>query len=71
MAHAILTTTSQDPSCIVGALSPDNGDALIESKVEGEKITTKVSAQNPRTLLATLDDVIRCQIIAEQVIQNG
>lgn len=71
MAHAILTTTSQDPACIVGALSPDNGDVLIESKVECEKITTKVSAQNPRTLLATLDDVIRCQIIAEQLIQNG
>ncbi|MFH1788736.1 MAG: KEOPS complex subunit Pcc1 [Candidatus Altiarchaeota archaeon] len=71
MANAILTTTSKDPECIVKALTPDNGDADITLKVDGKKITTTVSAGNPRTLLATLDDIIRCQIIAEEVIRNG
>jgi hypothetical protein len=67
-SRAIITTESKNAECVLKALSVDNGNARIKSEVEGATIKTEVSSESPRTLLSTADDLLRCQIIAENVI---
>ncbi|MFH1835121.1 MAG: KEOPS complex subunit Pcc1 [Methanobacteriota archaeon] len=70
-ACAQISTKSENPKCVMKALSVDNKAAEIDSKVGGKTIKTEVKANNPRTLLATVDDIIRCQMVAEKIIEDG
>ncbi len=70
-ACAQISTESENPECVMKALSVDNKAAEISSKVDGKTIKTEVKANNPRTLLATVDDIIRCQMVAEKIIEDG
>lgn len=71
---AVLTTTdSTSPESVSKSLNTDN--VLLENmtvrteSIEG-KITTTIEANNIRTLLNTLDDIVRCQIVAEDVLNT-
>ena len=70
-SHATLSTASENPECILDAIRVDNQGSQASSKITGGRVTTEVTAQKPRTLLATLDDVIRCTMIAENMIDDG
>lgn len=67
-AHATLTTESKKPECVLQALAVDNGNAHITSTLAGGFIRTEVASGSARTLLATLDDLLRCHMIAENLI---
>lgn len=74
MHQAVLITESHDAENIAKSLNVDNVNEKnleITTKVHDCKIETKVKAKSVATLLSTLDDVIRCQIIAEKTIKNG
>ncbi len=73
MKHeAILKTESRDAKSIAQALSRDNVDLnglkVTTGYKENKKIITKVESKNMKSLLSTLDDIISCQIVAEDVI---
>jgi len=75
MKHtATLRIQSADPQSLKGALCPDNvcGEELrVESKKKPDYVETKVSCNRLNTLLASLDDIIRCHCVAESVIRDG
>jgi len=69
-----MSTESGNPGACASALSVDNSstkDILVDTKVEGKNIVTSVECDSIRTLLATLDDLICCQMVSESVIQDG
>lgn len=70
-SHAILSTASKNPECTLKAIAVDNQGSQANSKINGSQVETEVYAQKPRTLLATLDDVIRCTMIAENMMEDG
>lgn len=72
MKHkAILVTESRDPASVAAALSVDNrnlsgqqvtteaGEGVVESKIECDSL---------RSMLASIDDLIHSQIVAESVV---
>jgi len=74
MHEALLITDSLDAENIAQSLNVDNvneENLVITTKTQDCKIETKVKAVSMATLLNTLDDVIRCQMIAEKTIKNG
>lgn len=71
--NALLETYSVDAENVFRALGVDNTvfeGLSIEMKPVGGKIRVKVGAEKPETLLSTLDDIIRCQIVAEEAIKK-
>ena len=69
--RAILNTDSVDAKSVAQALNRDNLDTTglkIKTESRGKKIVTEVEASSMKSLLATLDDIISCQIVAEDVI---
>ncbi len=74
MHEALLTTDSHDARSVSKSLDVDNvheGNFSIVTKIKNQKIETRIKANSVSTLLSTLDDVIRCQMIAEKTIENG
>lgn len=74
MHNALLVTDSLDAENIAQSLNVDNVDEenlTITTKINNHKIETKIKAKSTATLLSTLDDIIRCQMIAEKMIENG
>jgi hypothetical protein len=72
--HARIVTESADASAIAGSLNVDNValDSLkIESAVSGTKVVTEIDANSIGTMLATIDDVLICQITSEGLITDG
>jgi len=72
MNFATLITDSKDCESVAFALNVDNikkEDLEIETKRNKDKIITRVEAKNINTLLATLDDIIYCQMVAEKSIK--
>ena len=68
---ATLTTESKSPGDIAQSLDLDNVqlDTLrIRTCPKDDKIVTIVESNNLHTLLATLDDIICCQRVAEKMI---
>lgn len=74
MNTAILITESNDCESVASALNVDNtklDDLEIKTSTDKDKIITKIKAKNINTLLATLDDVISCQMVAEKTIKQN
>ena len=69
---ATLTTESMGAKSISRAIGIDNillENLKIETKYKNEKIITEIESKSMNSLLATLDDIIHCQIVAEKVIR--
>lgn len=74
MHKALLLTESKAAKNIAKSLDIDNlsrENLKISTKFFKGKIKTEIKAKKISTLLSTLDDIIRCQIIAERTIKNG
>ncbi len=68
---ARLTTESKDALSVSRALNVDNiklEDLEIASGVSGGKIVTSIEANNLKTLINTLDDLLSCQMAAEKLL---
>ncbi|HDH40814.1 MAG TPA: hypothetical protein ENG12_00165 [Candidatus Altiarchaeales archaeon] len=68
---AVLKTESKDAESVASALDIDNvklEKLRVETKSERDKILTRIEADSINTLINTLDDIIRCQIVAEKII---
>ncbi len=73
MHQATLKTFSQDVESISRALNVDNeGEKMMIKTGKGKmgKVVSKVETNSTRTLLSTLDDLIHCQMIAENLIHK-
>ncbi|HEX54829.1 MAG: hypothetical protein DRO94_02685 [Candidatus Altiarchaeales archaeon] len=70
---AIMVAESRDAKSISDSLNVDNlsdkkSGIFVESRAIDDKIITIVNTNKLGTLLNTLDDIIRCQIIAENLL---
>jgi hypothetical protein len=73
MCQAKLTTESKDAASVSKSLNPDNKgvDSLeINTFVSGGKITTNIRVDSITTLMSTVDDLIRCQMTSESLIDG-
>lgn len=69
--NATLITESKNPESVSKALDVDNirlSGLVVETKVSGGRIETRMGAESLPTLLSTLDDLIRCQMTAENLV---
>jgi len=74
MCHARLVTDSGDAESVSKSLNPDNVgfDSLeVRTSVSGGSITTEIKSGSLSTLLATVDDLLRCQATSEALIGDG
>ena len=72
MAKATLTTGSKDARSVAPALNVDNvkWDGLtVETRAIDGRIVSTVEAGSIETLISTLDDLITCQIAAENSLE--
>jgi len=70
---AILKTKSKDAESVSQALEVDNVDMKdlgIKTGFTQDRIITKVESNNIGSLLSSLDDVIKCQMVAEDIIKK-
>ncbi|MBU4201614.1 MAG: hypothetical protein L6243_06385 [Candidatus Altiarchaeales archaeon] len=70
---AVLKTESGDAQSVSKALQIDNVDMenfSIDTGAEKDTIVTKIEAEKINTLLSSLDDVIKCQMVAEDNIKK-
>ena len=71
MCHAILTTESRDAAAVSGSLNVDNvsmGALRVTTRVSGNTITSEIESESVSTILFTVDDLLRCQIMSESLI---
>jgi hypothetical protein len=70
---AKLTTRSRDPEAVAKALSVDNrnleGQRVKTTAKPGGALESTIECDDLRSLLASVDDLIRSQIVAESVVQ--
>ena len=74
MCRAELTTESKDAESVSKSLNVDNVDMKslkVNTSVSGNKITSTVESNVLSTILSTVDDLLRCQITSESLIENG
>ena len=68
-ATLVATYKNQRIAEAVGrAISTDN-TKQIETKIEGEKIITKINSNSIGSIKSSLDDIIRNQNIAEEMVK--
>ena len=70
---AVLKTESMDAESVSRALQIDNVDMenfRIDTDAEKGRIVTKIETEKINTLLSSLDDVIKCQMVAEDSIKK-
>ncbi|MCX6695749.1 MAG: KEOPS complex subunit Pcc1 [Candidatus Altiarchaeota archaeon] len=68
---ATLVTESKKPESVAKALNVDNirmSGLEITTSVSGGRVETRMGANSMTTLLSTLDDVLKCQIMAEGLV---
>jgi len=68
--NATLKTESKNPNAVAKALSVDNrnlSEQTITTTVQEGHVETKIECESLRTMLASIDDLIRSQMIAESV----
>ena len=73
MNTATLITESNDSKIVASALSVDNiklDGMEIKTSTDNDKIITQINAKDTKTLLATLDDILFCQMVAEKSIKR-
>ncbi len=69
--HARLVTESSDAAAAALALTADNAalkSLRVATRAEGGRVVSEIDAASVSTLLATVDDLLRCQMAAESVI---
>jgi hypothetical protein len=59
--------TTKEAKIASGSVKPDNMD-FIESYVENNSLVCKFDIESLRTTLATLDDILFCEMMAEKVM---
>ncbi len=59
--------TKKEANIASGSLEPDNMD-FISSHVEDNDLIYKLESRSLRTILASLDDILFCEMMAEKVI---
>lgn len=59
--------TEEEAKIALGSLKPDNTD-FIESYIENNSLICKLNTESLRTTLATVDDILFCEMMAEKVI---
>lgn len=59
--------TEEEAKITLGSLKPDN-IGFIESHVENSSLICKLDGKSLRTTLATVDDLLFCEMMAEKVI---
>lgn len=71
---AVLKTESKDAESVSRALQIDNVDMegfRIDTRAEKGRIVTRMESERINSLLSSLDDVIKCQMVAEDSIKYG
>jgi hypothetical protein len=69
--QATLRTESKDAAAVAESLRPDNVgmDSLsVSSRADGGFVVSEVRSRSVGTLLATVDDILRCQMASESLI---
>ena len=59
--------TKKEAEIALGSLKPDNM-GFVESHVENNSLVCKLDSESLRTTLATVDDILFCEMMAEKVI---
>ncbi len=59
--------TKEEARMALGSLKPDNM-GFIESYVENKNLIFKLNLESLKTILASLDDILFCEMITEKVI---
>ncbi len=65
--------TNEEAKIALGSLKPDNMD-FIKSYVEDNSLICKLESGSLRTTLATIDDILFCEMMSEKIIdftKNG
>ena len=68
---ATLVTESKKPESVSKALDVDNirlGGLEIATKISEGNVETIVGSNSLNTMLSTLDDLLRCQMMAEGLV---
>ena len=58
--------TSEDAELSHQSLEVDN-ENFLDSKLEGNTITYEINSESLTTTLATIDDLIACEILSEKI----
>jgi len=69
--QATLISESKNPESVSRALDVDNiklSGLEVTTNVSGSTVETRVGSNSLSTLLLTLDDVLKCQILAEGLV---
>jgi len=69
--HARLVTESSDATSAAAALTADNTaleSLRVTTRAAGGMVVSEIDSASVSTLLATVDDLLRCQMAAESVI---
>lgn len=59
--------TKDEAEIALGSLKPDNMD-FIRSYIEDDSLICKLESGSLRTTLATIDDILFCEMMAEKII---
>lgn len=59
--------TKKEAEIALGSIKPDNM-GFVESYVENNSLVCKLDSESLRTTLATVDDILFCEMMAEKVI---
>ncbi len=59
--------TDEEAEIALGSLKPDNMD-FIKSYVEDNSLICKLESGSLRTTLATIDDILFCEMMSEKII---
>lgn len=59
--------TKEEAENALGSLSPDNMN-FVNAHVENDSLVYKLESSSLRTTLATVDDILFCEMMAEKII---
>ncbi|MBD3388599.1 MAG: hypothetical protein GF414_06830 [Candidatus Altiarchaeales archaeon] len=74
ICYAKLVTESAGSAAVSESLNTDNvvmNSLSVETSLSGNRVTSEIRSDSLNTLLSTLDDLLRCQITSESMIDNG
>jgi tRNA threonylcarbamoyladenosine modification (KEOPS) complex Pcc1 subunit len=67
MTEIRLETEHDDAEAVARAVSPDNTDEM-ETRVEDEKVVTRIEREDVESAGATADDYMRNLVVADELI---
>ena len=60
--------TEKEAQVALGSINPDNMD-FINAYVQGNNLICDLESGSLKTMLATMDDLLFCEIMAEKIIE--